>query len=60
MNKRYKLALATFCRGFLHFNGFITDSENDRIHNRIISFKIKNNITISREQLDSIDIIYKD
>ncbi len=34
--KRENLAKADFCRIFLHIQGFLSDQENEKVHNRII------------------------
>ena len=60
MKNRKKLAIATLCRAHLHIHGFITDSENRRIHNKIMKWQDKNKVSISEAQLDSADFIYND
>lgn len=61
MSKEDKKLLikSNFCRSFLYFSGFITDSENEKIHNRIKKFQDKKKISVTREQLDSVDILCK-
>lgn len=61
MSKEDKQLLieSNFCRSFLYFSGFITDSENEKIHNRIKKFQDKKKISVTREQLDSVDILCK-
>ena len=60
MNNRMKLAIAYYCRVFLRLNGFVTECENERIHKRIRAWQINNNIEISDEQLDSVEVTYND
>lgn len=60
MKNRKKLAIAILCRAYLHIHGFITDSENRRIHNKIMKWQDENKISISEAQLDSADFIYDD
>ena len=58
--KREIFAKADFCRGFLHIRGFLSEQENEKVHNRIMKWQIKNKVAISEEQLLSIDINYND
>jgi hypothetical protein len=60
MKNRKKLAIANLCRVYLHIHGFITDSENRRIHNKIMKWQNENKVSISEAQLDSADFIYDD
>lgn len=60
MENRKKLAIANLCRAYLHIHGFITDSENRRIHNKIMKWQDENKVSISEAQLDSADFIYDD
>lgn len=60
MENRRKLAIATFCRSYLKFHGFITLEESERIFSRILKWANKNKISISEEQLDSVDFVYDD
>lgn len=57
---RYKLALMVNARSILYLNNMITESENDRIHQKIIKFAEKNKIKISRAQIDSVHFTYDD
>lgn len=54
------LAKANLCRGFLHVQGFLTDSENEKAHERILKWMDNNNVIISEAQLDSADFLYDD
>lgn len=58
--KRENLAKADFCRRFLHIQGFLSDQENEKVHNRIMKWQDKNKVAISEEQLLSVDISYDD
>lgn len=60
MEKRRLLAQLNFCRSLLYYFGMITDSENEKIRNRVSKWQDKNKIEISQKQLDSVDITYKD
>lgn len=57
---RENLAKADFCRSFLHIQGFLSDQENEKVHNRIMKWQDKNKVAISEEQLLSVDISYDD
>lgn len=58
--KRENLAKADFCRSFLHIQGFLSEQENEKVHNRIMKWQDKNKVAISEEQLQSVDISYED
>lgn len=60
MGNRRKLAILVLCRSYLHVNGFITEAENRRIHNKIMKWQDKNKVSISEAQLDSVDFVYDD
>ncbi|XUU34639.1 hypothetical protein ACRHG2_16510 [Bacteroides fragilis] len=60
MENRRKLAIANMCRFFLHYHGFITDSENQKVHQRIMKWQDKNKVFISEAQLESVDFTYDD
>ena len=57
---RRRLALMINARSILYFNNMITESENDRIHSKIMQFAEKNKIQISRAQIDSVNFTYDD
>lgn len=57
---RRRLALMINARSILYFNNIITESENDRIHSKIMQFAEKNKIQISRAQIDSVNFTYDD
>lgn len=62
MNKAYReeLAIATFCRTYLHIHGFLSDTEDGNVHKRLIKHQDRNRIEISEAQLLSVDITYND
>lgn len=60
MRKRRILALACFCRSYLYINGFLSDVENDKVHNRIRKYQDLGRIEISDAQLKSVRIKYND
>ena len=60
LQNRMTLAIASYCRSFLYYRNFITESENDKVHVRIKKFQDKNKINISEEQINSVDITYSD
>lgn len=60
MKKRRIVAIACACRSFLYLSDFITEAENDRIHERIRKWLNKNKVTISEKQINSVDFTYKD
>lgn len=55
---REVLAIANYCRSFLYYRDFISESENDKVHDRILKFQDKNKINISPEQIESVDVNY--
>ena len=57
---RRRLALMINARSILYFNNMITESENDRIHSKIMQFAENNKIQISRAQIDSVNFTYDD
>ena len=57
---RRRLAIISTARSILYLNNMITESENDRIHKKIIKFTEKNKIQISRAQIDSVNFTYDD
>lgn len=62
MNKAYReeLAIASFCRTYLHIHGFLSDAENDKVHKHLRKYQDRNRIEISEAQLLSVDITYDD
>lgn len=60
MENRKKLATANLCRAYLHLNRFLSDSENDKVFNKIRKWQDKNKVKITNAQLDSTDFIYND
>ncbi|OUO00466.1 hypothetical protein B5F97_12065 [Bacteroides clarus] len=49
MENRRKLAITNLCRGFLHVQGFLTDSENEKICQRILNWQNKNEVEITED-----------
>lgn len=60
MKNRRLAAIACICRSFLYLNGFITEAENDRIHRKIMKWVDKHKVTLSKEQINSVEFTYKD
>ena len=54
------LAKAIFCREFLYHFDLITDSESEKIHQKIMKWQKRNMVLISREQIDSVNMFYDD
>lgn len=59
-DKREKLAIMMFCRSYLHIAGILTDAEEEKVLSRIKKYQDQHQIEITEEQLDSVEIIYKD
>lgn len=57
---RQELAALSFCREYLHIHGFLTDTENDKVHKRICKHQDRNRIEISEAQLMSVELTYDD
>lgn len=57
---RQELAALNFCREYLHIHGFLTDTENDKVHKRICKHQDRNRIEISEAQLRSVELTYDD
>lgn len=57
---RQELAAANFCREYLCIHGFLTDTENDKVHKRIGKYQDRNRIEISYAQLMSVELRYDD
>lgn len=55
---RETLAKAHLSRSLLYMCGFLTESENEKVHKRIMAFKRKKNIYITESQLDGADFVY--
>lgn len=60
MKNRRKLAISSLCRSFLNAQGFLTDAENEKIHQRIVKWQDKNEVEITEAQLLSSDFTYDD
>lgn len=57
---RETLAKANLSRTLLYMCGFLTESENEKVHKRIMAFKSKKKLEISEAQLESADFVYDD
>lgn len=57
---RQELAAANFCRQYLRVHGFLTNTENDKVHKRICKHQDRNRINISEAQLMSVALMYDD
>lgn len=57
---RATLAQANLSRSLLYMCGFLSESENEKVHKRIMKFKEEKDITITEAQLDSADFVYND
>ncbi|WP_347021715.1 hypothetical protein [Bacteroides fragilis] len=60
MENRRKLAIASRCRCFLHYHGFITDSEDQKNRQRLMKWQDKNKVSLSLTQADSVEFTYDD
>lgn len=58
--KRENLAKSDFCRAYLHVQGFLTDTENEKVFRRIRKWQDKYKIGITDSQLLSVDMTYND
>lgn len=54
------LAKICFCRAILNVHGFLTESENEKVFQRIRKYQDKHKIEISEAQLYSVDMTYDD
>lgn len=59
-DKREKLAVMLFCRSYLYIADILTEAEAEKVFTRIKRFQDQHQIEITDEQLDSVEIIYKD
>lgn len=59
-DKREKLAIMMFCRSYLHIADILTDAEEEKVLSRIKKYQDQHQIEITEDQIDSVDIIYKD
>lgn len=62
MNKAYReeLAIAVFCRTYLHIHGFLSNAENHKVHKRLGKYQDRNRVRISAAQLESVELKYDD
>ena len=54
------LAIAFACRRFLNLHGFISYSDNEKIHQRVLKRQDKLKINLSDKQINSVEFLYKD
>lgn len=58
--RRKELAALLFCRSYLYYNDMLTEKEAESVFKRIRAFQDKHKIVISAEQINSVDINYRD
>lgn len=58
--KRENLAKSDFCRAFLHVQGFLSDADNEKVHQRIRKWQDKHKVSLTMTQLLSVDMTYDD
>lgn len=49
-----------FCRSYLYVAGILTNAEEEKVLSRIKKYQDQHQIVITEEQLDSVEVIYKD
>lgn len=59
-DKRENLAKSDFCRAYLHIQGFLTDTENEKVFRRILKWQDKHKVGITETQMLSVDMTYND
>lgn len=59
-DKRERLAIMLFCRGYMYNSGILTESEAEKMFIRIKKYQDQHQIEITDKQIDSVEIIYKD
>ena len=57
---RRKLCIALLAKTYLHYNGFTSDGENDKIFKRISKFQNDLEIKVTSAQIDSANFTYND
>lgn len=60
IENRKKLAILDLCRSYLFVEGFLTETEALRLHQKILKWKDKNEVKLTRAQLDSANFVYND
>lgn len=58
--ERETIAIANYCRTFLYMNGFLTQSQMESVHNKIIKYRDKKKVLIKPEQVMSVYVMYND
>lgn len=58
--RREKLAILLFCRSYLSYYGMLTEVEAMKGFRRIRDYQDEYHISITRKQLESVEIKYKD
>lgn len=58
--RRKELAALLFCRSYWYYNDMLTEKEAESVFKRIRAFQDKHKIVISAEQINSVDINYRD
>ena len=60
VENRKKLAISDLCRLYLFVEGFLTETEALRLHRKILKWRDKNEVKLTRAQLDSANFVYND
>lgn len=60
IERRKELATLLFCQSYLYYHDMLSSDESKRVCKRISAFQDKHRIAITREQIDSVEIKYKD
>lgn len=58
--RRKKLAILLFCRSYLYYSDMLTEVEARKVFNKIRAYQHLYSISITKEQIDSVEIKYKD
>ena len=57
--RRKELATLLFCQSYLYYHDMLSSAESKRVCKRISAFH-EHRIALTREQIDSVEIKYKD
>lgn len=60
IENRKKLAILDLCRSCLFVEGFLTETEALRLHQKILKWEDKNEVKLTRAQLYSANFVYND
>ena len=60
MKKREQIATMLFCRSYLYYSNILTEKEASKIFEKIKKYQEKHRINITIDQINSIEITYKD